>query len=56
MKTGNRCNPNQDNKILIAKRSADDKIAKWESPGGKIEDGETAEQCLQREIRGLHFT
>jgi 8-oxo-dGTP diphosphatase len=40
----------QDNKILIAKRPADDKIPKWEFPGGKIEDGETAEQCLQREL------
>ena len=39
-----------DNKILIAKRPAGDKIPKWEFPGGKIKDGETAEQCLQREL------
>jgi 8-oxo-dGTP diphosphatase len=41
----------QDGKILITQRSADDKLPlKWEFPGGKIEDGETPEECLEREI------
>jgi len=39
-------------KVLIAQRSKDDRLAlKWEFPGGKIEDGETPEQCLAREIK-----
>lgn len=38
--------------ILIAQRKAGDKLAgKWEFPGGKIELGETPEQCLIREIK-----
>ena len=38
-------------KILIAKRDAGDKLAgKWEFPGGKIEDGESPERCLAREM------
>ncbi|MEW6623908.1 MAG: (deoxy)nucleoside triphosphate pyrophosphohydrolase [Bacillota bacterium] len=38
-------------KILIAKRRSADKLAnKWEFPGGKIEEGETPEECLRREI------
>lgn len=42
----------KDDKILIAKRNARDKLAnKWEFPGGKVEDGETPEQCLIREIK-----
>ncbi|KUO53523.1 MAG: NUDIX hydrolase [Desulfitibacter sp. BRH_c19] len=42
----------KNNKILIAKRRASDKLAnKWEFPGGKIEEGETSEQCLIREIK-----
>lgn len=42
----------RDNKVLIAQRPANDKLAgKWEFPGGKIEPGETPEECLKREIR-----
>lgn len=41
----------KDNKVLIAQRSHDDKLAgKWEFPGGKIEPGETPQECLKREI------
>jgi 8-oxo-dGTP diphosphatase len=41
----------KDNKILIAKRSAKGKVPhKWEFPGGKIENGETPEECLIREM------
>ncbi|MHB8127152.1 MAG: 8-oxo-dGTP diphosphatase MutT [Desulfitobacteriaceae bacterium] len=42
----------KDNKALIAQRPPDDKLAnKWEFPGGKIEPGETPQECLKREIR-----
>jgi len=42
----------KDNKILIAKRKINDKLAgKWEFPGGTIEDGETPEECLKREMK-----
>lgn len=42
----------RDNKILIAQRAPDDNLAgKWEFPGGKIEHGETLQECLKREIR-----
>ena len=40
-----------DGKILITQRSADTTLPlKWEFPGGKVEDGETPEECLAREI------
>lgn len=37
--------------VLIARRPQGDRLeGKWEFPGGKIEDGETARECLAREL------
>jgi 8-oxo-dGTP diphosphatase len=37
--------------VLIARRSAGQKLAGfWEFPGGKVEEGETPEECLAREL------
>ena len=42
----------KNNKVLIAQRAPDENLAgKWEFPGGKIERGETPQECLKREIR-----
>lgn len=42
----------QGGKVLAAQRAADDRLAlKWEFPGGKLEAGETPEECLRREIK-----
>jgi 8-oxo-dGTP diphosphatase len=42
----------KDGLFLIAKRRAGDHLANhWEFPGGKIEEGETPEECLQREMQ-----
>ena len=39
-------------KILIAKRSSNSSLPnKWEFPGGKIDEGETPEECLTRELK-----
>lgn len=39
------------NKVLIAKRNASMKTANvWEFPGGKLEVGESLEECAVREI------
>ena len=41
-----------DDKLLIAQRKSGDKLPnKWEFPGGKVENGETPEECLKREMK-----
>lgn len=42
----------QEGKILAAQRSPATSLPlKWEFPGGKIESGESPEQCLNREMQ-----
>ena len=42
----------RDKAILIAQRAQGQNLAtKWEFPGGKVESGETPQQCLKREIK-----
>ena len=43
----------KDGKILIAKRKQNDNLFSgfWEFPGGKIEEGETPEECMARELK-----
>ncbi|MCL6477396.1 MAG: (deoxy)nucleoside triphosphate pyrophosphohydrolase [Peptococcaceae bacterium] len=42
----------KDGQVLIAKRKAGKRLASfWEFPGGKLEDGETPEECLKREMK-----
>ena len=39
-------------KVLVAQRSPESSLPnKWEFPGGKMEENETPEDCLNREIR-----
>ncbi len=43
---------NQPDRFLLAQRPANGLLGNlWEFPGGKIEEDETAQECLQREIR-----
>ena len=43
----------RDGKFLIAQRKLNDDMfgGLWEFPGGKVEDGETPEECLARELK-----
>jgi 8-oxo-dGTP diphosphatase len=42
----------KDGRIIIAQRKSSDHLSdRWEFPGGKIEPGETPEECLAREIK-----
>ncbi len=42
----------QNGHLLIAQRKADDTHSlKWELPGGKVEAGETNQECLIRELK-----
>jgi 8-oxo-dGTP diphosphatase len=39
-------------RVLICQRRAEGRFPlKWEFPGGKVEDGESPEACLRRELR-----
>ncbi|AYB30979.1 (deoxy)nucleoside triphosphate pyrophosphohydrolase [Chryseolinea soli] len=39
-------------KVLVAQRSKEKQLGlKWEFPGGKLCEGESAEECIYREIR-----
>jgi len=41
----------KDGKILLARRSPGQRLAgKWEFPGGKVEEGESQQVCLAREM------
>lgn len=41
----------QEDKVFIARRSKGKFQGKWEFPGGKIEQGETAKKALKRELK-----
>ena len=41
---------NSKNQLLITRRDSGDFKGRWEFPGGKLEENETEEQCLKREI------
>ncbi len=43
---------NQNNQVLISKRSAEQHQGnRWEFPGGKVEDAETSQEALRRELK-----
>ena len=40
------------NKFLIGRRGPDEKSpGMWEFPGGKLEDGESLQYCIKRELK-----
>ena len=42
----------KDSRVFIGKRRANGRLAgKWEFPGGKVEQNETPEDCLKRELQ-----
>lgn len=42
----------ENGRLFLARRPAGDPLAGlWELPGGKIEPGETPQECLERELR-----
>lgn len=41
----------KDNKVLITQRGYGEFKDKWEFPGGKLESGESSQECIVREIR-----
>ena len=42
----------RDGSVLLARRSPGERHAGfWEFPGGKVENGETPEACLERELK-----
>ena len=41
----------KDRKIFVTQRGYGEFKDKWEFPGGKIENGETGEECIIREIK-----
>ena len=42
----------KEDKILIAKRGLDKKFSgRWEFPGGKLEPGESLQDCIKRELK-----
>lgn len=41
----------RDGKYLVCRRKTPPLEGKWEFPGGKLEPGETPEQCLRRELK-----
>lgn len=41
----------EDGRLLLARRAPGEKLAGlWELPGGKIEEGESPQECLRREL------
>ena len=41
----------RDNKIFATQRGYGEYKDRWEFPGGKVEEGETPQEALEREIR-----